>query len=116
MFDSYLVEPGPPAILTEHGIVFLYNSRNDPENGDPNYAAGTYAAGQVLINPEDPLEVLDRTETPFLFPDKPYEITGQVNNVCFIEGLAPKGDRWFLYYGTADSKIAVAVLDGSSFE
>jgi predicted GH43/DUF377 family glycosyl hydrolase len=116
MFDSYLVEPGPPAILTERGIVFLYNSRNDPDNGDENYPPGTYAAGQVLINPANPLEVLDRTETPFLFPDKPYEITGQVNNVCFIEGLVPKGDRWFLYYGTADSKIAVAVFDASSPE
>jgi predicted GH43/DUF377 family glycosyl hydrolase len=109
-FDSYLVEAGPPAVLTEHGIVFLYNSRNDPESGDENYPPGTYAAGQVLISPDNPLEVLDRTEAPFLFPDKPYEITGQVNNVCFIEGLAPKGDRWFLYYGTADSKIAVAVF------
>lgn len=108
-FDSYLVEPGPPALLTEHGIVFLYNSRNDPDNGDPNYPAGTYAAGQVLLDPKDPFHVLDRTETPFLIPDKPYEITGQVNNVCFIEGLVPQGDTWYLYYGTADSKIAVAV-------
>ncbi len=113
-FDSYLVEPGPPAILTEHGIVFLYNSRNDPENGDEDYPPGTYAAGQVLLNPDNPLEVLDRTETPFLIPDRPYEITGQVNNVCFIEGLVPKDDRWFLYYGTADSKIAVAVFDASA--
>ena len=114
MFDSYLVEAGPPAVITEHGIVFLYNSRNDPENGDATYAPGTYAAGQVLINPENPLEVMDRTDTPFLSPDRSYEITGQVNNVCFIEGLVPKGDQWFLYYGTADSKIAVAVFDASS--
>lgn len=110
-FDSYLVEPGPPAVLTDNGIVFLYNSRNDPENGDPSYPDGTYAAGQVLLNPDNVFDVIDRTEDPFLVPDKPYEITGQVNNVCFIEGLVPKGDRWFLYYGTADSKIAVAVYD-----
>jgi predicted GH43/DUF377 family glycosyl hydrolase len=41
-------------------------------------------------------------------PDQPFEITGQVNNVCFVEGLAFFKDKWLLYYGTADSKIAVA--------
>ncbi|HEY4877300.1 MAG TPA: hypothetical protein VIH86_17105 [Puia sp.] len=44
-------------------------------------------------------------------PDKSYEISGQVNNVCFVEGLANFNNRWFLYYGTADSKIAVAVKE-----
>jgi beta-1,2-mannosidase len=53
--------------------------------------------------------VIDRTDTYFIKPDKPYEFTGQVNNVCFIEGLIHFNNKWFLYYGTADSKIAVAV-------
>ena len=57
---------------------------------------------------DDPTAVLARPTEPFLFPDRPYEITGQVGNVCFAEGLVPFGDRWLLYYGTADSKIAVA--------
>ena len=45
----------------------------------------------------------------FMKPEKNYELTGEVNNVCFIEGLAQFKDKYFLYYGTADSKIAVAV-------
>jgi predicted GH43/DUF377 family glycosyl hydrolase len=48
-------------------------------------------------------------DTWFMKPEKSYEISGQVNNVCFIEGLAQYKSRWWLYYGTADSKIAVAV-------
>ena len=28
-------------------------------------------------------------------------------NVVFIEGLVPLGDRWRLYHGTADSRLAV---------
>ena len=52
---------------------------------------------------------LQRMDTYFMKPDKPYEITGQVNHVCFVEGLVNYKDKWFLYYGTADSKIAVAV-------
>jgi len=32
-----------------------------------------------------------------------------VNNVVFVEGLALFGGARYMYYGTADSKIAVAV-------
>ena len=115
-FDSDLVEPGPPALLTEKGILFLYNSRNSPGNGDSSLPGGTYAAGQVLFDAADPLKVLKRTDTNFFKPDRPYEITGQVNNVCFLEGLVPFKGKWFLYYGTADSKIAVAVSKEDRFQ
>ena len=108
-FDSDLVEPGPPAILTEEGILLMYNGRNIKSIGDTSLPEGTYAAGQVLIDRNDPLKVIKRLDENFMKPDKPYEITGQVNRVCFIEGLAQFQNKWFLYYGTADSKIAIAV-------
>lgn len=108
-FDSDLVESGPPAMLTDKGILLIYNSRNVPAIGDSSLAEGTYAAGQVLIDRNDPTKVIKRLEHNFMQPDKPYELTGQVNRVCFAEGLALFQNKWFLYYGTADSKIAVAV-------
>ncbi len=108
-FDSDLVESGPPAMLTDAGILLMYNSRNIPAIGDTSLPEGTYAAGQVLIDRNDPTKVIKRLEENFMKPDKPYELTGQVNRVCFIEGLAQFKNKWFLYYGTADSKIAVAV-------
>jgi predicted GH43/DUF377 family glycosyl hydrolase len=107
-FDCDLVESGPPAMLTDKGIVLIYNSRNIPDIGDKTLPEGTYAAGQVLIDPKDPTKVIQRLDNYFMKPDKPYEITGQVNRVCFLEGLAQFKNQWFLYYGTADSKIAVA--------
>jgi predicted GH43/DUF377 family glycosyl hydrolase len=107
-FDSTLVEPGPPALLTDAGILFIYNSKNSRETGDQSLPEGTYAAGQALFDPQDPTALLGRTTAPFFYPDRSYEITGQVNNVCFLEGLIPFNDEWLLYYGTADSKIAVA--------
>jgi len=107
-FDSELVEPGPPAVLTKDGIVFIYNSKNSPSFGDNQLPGGTYAAGQILLDKDNPLAVKDRCDNYFFKPDMPYEITGQVNNVCFLEGLVQFNKRWFLYYGTADSKIAVA--------
>ncbi|WP_345240454.1 glycoside hydrolase family 130 protein [Nibrella saemangeumensis] len=106
--DSRLMEPGPPALITPRGILLIYNGMNAPRNGDPNLPEGTYAAGQLLFDANDPVNLIDRSENYFFKPDQPYEITGQVNNVCFLEGLAPYKGKWFLYYGTADSKIAVA--------
>jgi len=108
-FDSDLVEPGPPAMLTDKGIVLMYNSRNVPSKGDSSLPEGTYAASEILLDKNDPSKVLQRMDTSFIKPDKPYEISGQVNHVCFLEGLVSYKNKWFLYYGTADSKIAVAV-------
>jgi predicted GH43/DUF377 family glycosyl hydrolase len=107
-FDSDLVESGPPAMLTGKGIVLIYNSRNIPSKGDRTLPEGTYAASQILLDKNDPSKVLDRMDQYFISPDKPYEISGQVNRVCFVEGLVNYKGKWFLYYGTADSKIAVA--------
>jgi len=53
---------------------------------------------------------LQRMDTCFIKPDKPYEVTGQVNRVCFVEGLVHFNNKWLLYYGTADSKIAIAIF------
>jgi len=108
-FDSDLVEPGPPAMVTDQGILLIYNSKNKKEIGDQNLANGTYAAGQALFDIKNPTRIVARSDHYFFAPDKPYEITGQVNNVCFLEGLSQYKGKWFLYYGTADSKIAVAI-------
>ncbi len=108
-FDSDLVESGPPAMQTDKGILLLYNSRNLKAIGDTSLADGTYSASQVLFDAHHPTRILRRMSTYFLTPKRPYELTGQVNQVCFIEGLAEFKSHWYLYYGTADSKIAVAI-------
>ncbi len=110
-FDSDLVESGPPAMLTDKGILLIYNSRNMPI-GDSSLPAGAYTASQVLLDKKDPVKILQRLDNYFMKPDKSYEISGQVNQVCFLEGLAQFRGKYFLYYGTADSKIAVAVRPG----
>ena len=107
-FDSDLVESGPPAMITDQGIRLIYNSRNEPSFGDKSLPVGTYAAAQALFDLNDPSKLLKRSDTYFMRPDRPYETTGQVNQVVFLEGLARFNSKWFLYYGTADSKIAVA--------
>jgi predicted GH43/DUF377 family glycosyl hydrolase len=108
-FDNDLVESGPPAMLTNAGFVLLYNGRNTVATGDKTVPEGAYTSCQVLFDKNNPTHIVDRMDTFFMKPDKPYEITGQVNQVCFIEALAQFKNHWWLYYGTADSKIAVTV-------
>jgi predicted GH43/DUF377 family glycosyl hydrolase len=108
-FDSRLVESGPYALIRDNGILLLYNGMNLDSGGDTTLEKGAYCAGQALFSLNDPSQVINRLEENFMKPDKPYEVTGQVNQVCFIEGLAFFQNKWFLYYGTADSRIAVAV-------
>jgi predicted GH43/DUF377 family glycosyl hydrolase len=108
-FDSRLVEPGPYALLRDDRILLIYNSSNALNNNDPDLPEFTYTASQALFDKEYPYKLVDRLNDYFIFPEKSYEITGEVNNVCFVEGLIYFMDQWQLYYGTADSKIAVAV-------
>lgn len=112
-FDSWLVEAGPPAILTERGIVLLYNAGNLGTHGDSTLPQRIYTGGQALFDAGNPIRLLDRTDTPFIRPTEPYEKTGQyVEGTTFVEALVPFRGQWFLYYGTADSRVGVAVLKG----
>lgn len=110
-FDSRLVESGPFALKTDNGIVLIYNGMNLETGGDTTLSPGAYCAGQALFSNEDPTMEIGRLENYFMKPDRPYELTGQINQVCFVEGMVKFQGKWFLYYGTADSKIAVAVSD-----
>jgi beta-1,2-mannosidase len=108
-FDSRLVEPGPYALLRDEGILLIYNSSNAQNFNDPNLPKFTYAAGQALFDKTAPYKMIDRKDSYFIKPDKDYEKMGEVNEVCFVEGLVYFKDLWYLYYGTADSRIAVGV-------
>ncbi|WP_134092088.1 glycoside hydrolase family 130 protein [Olivibacter sp. XZL3] len=111
-FDSDLTECGPPAVLTDHGILLLYNGKNNPDRGDKRFNRGTYSAGQVLFDRNDPTKVIGRLDVPFLRPMEPFEKSGQYRDgTVFIEGLVYFGKKWYLYYGCADSKVGVAVYD-----
>jgi beta-1,2-mannosidase len=108
-FDSRLVESASYALVREQGILLIYNSMNLDKGGDPSLPAGAYCAGQALFDKNDPVKLIGRLEKYFMKPDKDYETIGQVNQVCFLEGMVPFKNKWYVYYGTADSKIAVAV-------
>ena len=136
-FDSGLPEVGPPPVLTKYGIVLVYNGKNaagaDGKNAagangknaaggegknaeasrDRTLAAGTYSVGQAVFNPTDPAKLMARPATPFFQPKLPWEQSGQyAAGTTFAEGLVWFHERWWLYYGCADSRVGVAMSDG----
>jgi predicted GH43/DUF377 family glycosyl hydrolase len=112
-FDSRLTECGPPAILTKHGVVLYYNGKNsEGANADPGLPRGTYSVGRVMFRKDDLQTVVSRTDSCLLKPDLPHEITGQYKSgTVFSEGLVYFKDHWYLYYGTADSFVGLAIAD-----
>lgn len=111
-FDSDLTECGPPAILTDKGIVLLYNGKNNKDHGDKRFTGNSYCAGQVLFDKNDPSKVLARMDVPFFRPMEAFEKSGQyVAGTVFIEGMVYFKEKWYLYYGCADSRVGVAVFD-----
>ena len=98
-FDSRVVEPGPPPLVTDAGIVLLYNGADDRL---------VYRTGIAVFDRHDPSKLLKRTDTPVFEPEEQWEREGQVPNVVFVEGLVKQGKRWLLYYGGADKYVGVA--------
>jgi len=112
-FDSALTECGPPSVLTENGIIMIYNGKNrKDEKRDSRFSSGAYCAGQILTDPTDPTKVIDRLNVPFFRPIADFERSGQyVDGTVFVEGLVYFKEKWFLYYGCADSQVSVAIYD-----
>src|SRR5262249_47877688 len=98
-FDSRVVEPGPPPIITGAGILLIYNGADDNL---------VYRTGIAIFDRNDPSKLLHRSETPAFEPQIEWEKVGQVPNVVFVEGMARQGDHWLLYYGGADKYVGVA--------
>jgi len=107
-FDSALVAPGPPPVLTARGILLLYNGSNSRASGDPTLPVAACAGGQVLLDPLDPTAVLARAEATFFRPDPSIAPRGEADGFSFLEALAFFRGRWLLYYGVAGSRIGVA--------
>lgn len=103
MFDSRVVEPGPPPVMTKDGILLIYNGADDKL---------VYKVGWALFDKNDPRKVLARSDEPIFGPEKEWEKVGQMPNVTFVEGLVRENGGWLFYYGGADKYVGVAETRG----
>ena len=108
-FDSWLVEAGAPPVLTKDGIVVLYNAGNSQNIGVKDLGNRIYTSGQALFDANEPWKLLDRSDKPYIKPELPFEKSGQYKDgTTFVEGLVYFKEKWYLYYGTADSMVGMA--------
>ena len=100
-FDSRVMEPGPPPIVTDAGILLIYNAADDKL---------VYTTAWALFDKTDPSKLIARAETPFLRPQTDWQRVGQVPNVVFTEGMVKdkSKDEWWIYYGGADKYIGAS--------
>lgn len=99
---------GCPPIETSAGWVVIYHGVHDTTNGY------VYSACAALLDLENPVVEISRLPYPLFKPELPWELSGEVNNVCFPSGTALFGDNLYIYYGAADERIACASLSLSA--
>jgi predicted GH43/DUF377 family glycosyl hydrolase len=107
--NSDQVEIGAPPLKTEYGWLLLYSYiKNYYSN-----ANATFRIEAVLLDKDNPRNIIGRVDEPCLVPQEPYELTGQINDVVFPEGALIEDNTLKLYYGAADSYccLATATLD-----
>jgi predicted GH43/DUF377 family glycosyl hydrolase len=103
-WDANKVGLSPPLIETERGWLMIYHGVRS------NAAGSLYRLGIALFDLEQPTQLLLRGDEWIFGPEAIYETQGDVNNVTFPCGytIGRDGDTLNLYYGAADTSIAVA--------
>jgi predicted GH43/DUF377 family glycosyl hydrolase len=99
MWDSARVGAGASPIRTPQGWLEIYHGAT---------AAHRYCLGALLLDLNEPWNVLARSEKPIMEPIAPYELAGFFGNVVFTNGQRVDGDQLTIYYGASDSVICGA--------
>jgi predicted GH43/DUF377 family glycosyl hydrolase len=101
-WDANKVGLSPPPLRTDTGWLLLYHGvRTTP-------AGCLYRLGLALLDLEDPRRVLRRSSEWVFGPEELYERTGDVADAVFPCGWVVQDDVVRLYYGAADTSVAVA--------
>jgi predicted GH43/DUF377 family glycosyl hydrolase len=96
------VGSGCPPIETEHGWLIIYHGVKDVIKGYE------YSCCAALMDIDEPFKEIARLPYPLFKPELDYELSGDVDDVCFPTGTVLQGDSLYIYYGAADELIACA--------
>jgi predicted GH43/DUF377 family glycosyl hydrolase len=112
-FEHLKIGAGPPPLRVDEGWLLIHHGVSGhipPGFGDTGQNA-EYAAGAMLLDPEDPSRLLARTAHPILAPETAEERDGTVPNVVFPTAIEEVDGVRYVFYGMADARIGVARLD-----
>jgi predicted GH43/DUF377 family glycosyl hydrolase len=103
-WDANKIGLSPPPVETPQGWLVIYHGVRQTASGS------LYRLGLALFDLDNPERCLIRGDEWVFGPEEPYEQRGDVDNVVFPCGttVAPDGDTLHMYYGAADSSIALA--------
>lgn len=103
-WDANKIGLSPPLIETPRGWLMIYHGVRQTASGS------IYRLGAALLDLERPDRCLIRGDSWIFGPEADYEREGDVGNVTFPCGytVGPDGDTLFLYYGAADTSLALA--------
>ncbi len=107
---SKRIGAGTPPVKTSEGWLTIFHGVREQFPGDP---IGEYTAGAMLAAMDDPGRIIKVSGEPFFRAETDYEVSGYVNNVVFPTGIVKdldNDDRIHVYYGCADSCVAVATF------
>ncbi|MDX1683484.1 MAG: hypothetical protein R3336_10205, partial [Phycisphaeraceae bacterium] len=106
-WEGERIGAGPPPLAVEDGWLLMYHGSERPSGDQP---VGTYRAGLMLLDRDDPSRILARTREPVLEPTETFEREGFVPDVIFPTGWVRDGDALRIYYGAADEHVGVLEL------
>lgn len=103
-WDANKIGLSIPPVETPHGWLVIYHGVRQTASGS------LYRIGLALFDLQSPERCIKRGDEWVFGPQEPYELYGDVNNVVFPCGgtIAHDGDTLHLYYGAADTSIALA--------
>jgi len=103
-WDANKIGLSSPPIETSQGWLVIYHGVRQ------NAAGSIYRLGLALFDLDHPECCLKRGDEWIFAPEAPYEQRGDVDNVVFPCGytIGADGDTIHLYYGAADTSIALA--------
>jgi len=103
-WDANKIGLSPPPIETPDGWLVIYHGVKQSCSGC------IYRLGLALFDLNNPEICLKRGSEWIFAPEEPYEQHGDVGNVVFPCGytISPDGDTINIYYGAADTCIALA--------
>jgi len=101
-WDANKIGLSAPPMATEEGWLVLYHGVRTTASGS------IYRLGLVLLDLEEPGNVLRRSEEWIFGPRASYEREGDVDDVVFPCGWIEKEGKIYMYYGAADLCIGLA--------